>query len=204
LQICATDRQDDEGQLASIAHETLTNFKKTLLQGKRVLLRPPQASDYHEYAAVMKKSAAPHSRWVNGFKGRAQFNEYLREIAADNSFRFLVCRREDDAIVGMISLFHIVRRSLQGAFVGYVIAAPHTRRGYGTEALQLVVDFAFKKLKLHRVEATIHPDNAASIALARRAGFTLEGRLRRYLKIRGRWLDHERWSILREDPRPKC
>ena len=166
------------------------------------MLRPPRASDYREYAAAMKKNTAPPNRWINGFKGKAQFNEYLRDLNADNFFRFLVYRREDCAILGMISLFHIIRRSLQSGCVGYVITAPHLRQGYATEALQLVLDFAFKNLKLHRVEANIHPDNTASIALVRRAGFTREGCSRRYLKIRGQWLDHERWAILREDPRP--
>jgi [ribosomal protein S5]-alanine N-acetyltransferase len=180
----------------------LTTPKKTTLIGKRLLLRPPRPADYREYAAVMKKNGALHERWSNPTAGRAQFNDYLRSNPAENFFRFLICRREDKTIVGMISLFHIVRRSLQSACVGYVIAAPHTRQGHGTEALLLVLDFAFKKLKLHRVEANIHPDNVASIALARRAGFQLEGCSRRYLKVRGQWRDHERWAILKEDPRP--
>jgi ribosomal-protein-alanine N-acetyltransferase len=181
----------------------LTNPKKTLLKGKRIVLRPPRASDYREYAAAMKRNAALNGRWINRFKGKAQFNEYLQDLAREDYFRFLICRREDGAIVGMITLFHIIRRSLQSACVGYVIAVPHMRQGYATEALQSVLAFAFERLKLHRVEANIHPDNTASIALVRRAGFTLEGCSRRYLKIRGQWLDHERWAILREDPRPK-
>lgn len=67
-----------------------------------------------------------------------------------------------------------------------------------TEALQLVLEFAFKQLKLHRLEANIQPSNAASIALVKRAGFIREGYSERYLKICGRWRDHERWAILAE------
>ena len=58
---------------------------------------------------------------------------------------------------------------------------------------------AFDTLRLHRLEANIQPSNQASIALVRRAGFTREGFSRRYPKINGRWRDHERWAILRED-----
>jgi len=57
----------------------------------------------------------------------------------------------------------------------------------------------FVTMKLHRLEANIQPRNAASIAVVKRAGFSLEGYSRRYLKIGGRWRDHERWAILAED-----
>ena len=64
------------------------------------------------------------------------------------------------------------------------------------EGLQAVVRHAFGKLGLHRVEANIQPDNSASIALVRSCGFSQEGYSPRYLKIAGRWRDHERWARL--------
>jgi ribosomal-protein-alanine N-acetyltransferase len=68
-----------------------------------------------------------------------------------------------------------------------------------TDALKLMLRHAFGKLKLHRLEANIQPGNAASIALVRRAGFVREGFSRKYLKIGGKWRDHERWAIIAED-----
>lgn len=68
-----------------------------------------------------------------------------------------------------------------------------------TEALRLMLEHAFKELRLHRVEANVQPQNVSSIALIKRAGFVREGYSRRYLKIGGRWRDHERWAILSED-----
>ena len=65
--------------------------------------------------------------------------------------------------------------------------------------MQLVLRHAFQTLRLHRVEANIQPGNHASITLARRAGFHREGYSPRYLKIGGRWRDHERWALLAED-----
>jgi len=87
----------------------------------------------------------------------------------------------------------------RSAYLGYFVGARYARHGYMTEALQLMLDYAFRKLKLHRLEANIQPTNLSSIALVKRAGFMCEGYSRRYLKIGGRWRDHERWAILYED-----
>jgi ribosomal-protein-alanine N-acetyltransferase len=67
------------------------------------------------------------------------------------------------------------------------------------EAIQLVLREAFLELRLHRLEANIQPGNQASLALAKSAGFKREGFSPRYLKISGRWRDHERWALLAED-----
>jgi len=73
-----------------------------------------------------------------------------------------------------------------------------------TEAIALMLRYAFADLRLHRIEANIQPGNVASIALVKRAGFVKEGFSRRYLKIGGRWRDHERWAILAEDWRARA
>jgi len=72
-------------------------------------------------------------------------------------------------------------------------------QGYMTEGMRLALAQAFGPLKLHRLEANIQPANTDSIALVKRLGFKREGYSPRYLKIGGRWQDHERWAVLRED-----
>ena len=76
--------------------------------------------------------------------------------------------------------------------------APYARRGLMSAAMPLVLRYVFRSLKLHRIEANIQPDNHPSLALIRRAGFECEGYSPRYLKIAGRWRDHERWAMTLE------
>lgn len=128
-----------------------------------------------------------------------QWMAYLARRRRPDSPGFLVCRLADGAIVGGININEIVRGVFQSGYLGYQVGAPYARQGYMTEALALTVRIAFGRLRLHRVEANIQPGNKASIALVRRAGFRREGLSRRYLKIDGRWRDHERWALTNED-----
>jgi ribosomal-protein-alanine N-acetyltransferase len=113
-----------------------------------------------------------------------------------------VCRNEDGAIVGYFGLGQIVYGKFRNAYLGYYAFRPFAGKGYMREGLELVLRRAFGDLGLHRVQASIQPGNEPSIALVRAAGFRKEGLARRYLKIGGRWRDHEQWAITAEDRRP--
>jgi ribosomal-protein-alanine N-acetyltransferase len=120
-------------------------------------------------------------------------------MVSDSHRGFLVVLRESGDLVGSINLNNIIHGALQGAFLGYYAFTPYAGQGLVREGLLLVLKHAFQKLKLHRLEANIQPGILASIALARSCGFVREGFSRRYLKVGGRWEDHERWAILSED-----
>jgi ribosomal-protein-alanine N-acetyltransferase len=111
------------------------------------------------------------------------------------SFGFLSRRIDTGELAGYVGISEIVRGSFQSAYMGYYAFAGQEGQGLMRETLQLVLRVAFDEMKLHRVEANIQPENAASIALVRSIGFQKEGYSPRYLKIRGRWRDHERWAI---------
>lgn len=176
-----------------------TKTKNLVLAGKHIFLRPPVLADQKEYMAQLQQSLRV-SRWLgNPFTGKRRFADYVKPSKDGGYFRFFIFRNEDGRLVGSIGLFMIERKALQSGTTGYLVGAPYVRRGYATEALQLILRFAFRRLKLHRIEANIQPGNVASIALVKRAGFKREGYSPRYVKIRGRWRDHERWAILVEN-----
>ncbi len=99
-------------------------------------------------------------------------------------------------MVGVVNITNIVLGKFCSAHLGYYVFAGFERQGFMREGLQAAVRYAFTKLKLHRLEANIQPDNHASIALVKSCGFTKEGYSPRYLQIGGQWRDHERWAVV--------
>jgi ribosomal-protein-alanine N-acetyltransferase len=170
-----------------------------VIEGKRIFLRRPEQKDQAEYLALNRRSISFNRGLASPPTQPAQFEAFLGRCRVDTTACFFVCRRKDGVILGSVNLSQIFRGGFQSAYLGYQIGAEFAGQGYMTEALQLILRYAFVDLKLHRVEANIQPGNAASIALVKRTGFVREGFSRRYLKICGRWRDHERWAILVED-----
>ena len=178
----------------------LKNIKTNrVLIGKRVYLRKPTMEDCHEFLTLNRRSVRFHQGWISPPKIIPLFVAYLNRCDREDNQCFFIVRKQDDAIVGVINLSQIFRGGFLSAYLGYYIGVPYAGQGYMTEAMQLVLRYAFKVLKLHRLEANVQPDNKASIALVQRTGFHKEGYSKRYLKVCGRWRDHERWAILSEE-----
>lgn len=174
---------------------------KTLktVNGKKVFLRSPNSDDFAEFTTLNKASRKFHRNLVNPPLDEKSFAGFLQRNELETDCCFLICRSEDDAIVGGMALSQIFRKGFQNAYLGYYLAEKYTGKGYMTEAVNLILRFAFKELKLHRIEANVQPENKASIAVLQRCGFTREGFSRKYLKVGGRWRDHERFAIIVED-----
>jgi ribosomal-protein-alanine N-acetyltransferase len=165
----------------------------------RVFLRPPDGADRDEFISLMRASRAFHRPWATAPADDDRFATYLADSRRPDFEAMLLCRRSDLAILGFFNLSQISRGSLQSAYLGYAVGKPHAGQGYMSEGILLVLRRAFIDLRLHRVEANIQPGNRASVALAQGAGFRREGFSPRYLKIGGRWRDHERYAILAEE-----
>jgi [ribosomal protein S5]-alanine N-acetyltransferase len=165
--------------------------------GRHVFIRTPVRHDAPALAELARASLRLHHPWVYPPTNTATVARWLR-TTGPNRHRLLVCRRGDGAIVGVVNVSEIVRSAFQSAYLGYYAFRPHAGQGYMTQGLALVLRHAFATLGLHRLEANIQPANHPSRALVRGLGFRKEGFSPRYLKIGGRWRDHERWAMVRE------
>ena len=166
--------------------------------GDKVLLRAPTSKDCAEFIALNRASRHFHRGLVSPPTTLEQFAAFLKRSDTETSICVFICLVTDGSIIGAMSLSQIFRGGFQNAYLGYYVGASYANQGYMTQALELLLRYAFKQLKLHRLEANIQPHNVASIALVKRSGFRKEGFSPRYLKISGRWQDHERWAILAE------
>lgn len=96
----------------------------------------------------------------------------------------------DGKFAGQLTIGNVTHGALRSAWIGYWVASEFVGGGIATAALALGLDHCFGPVMLHRVEATVRPENAASRAVLAKAGFREEGLLQRYLDVDGAWRDH--------------
>jgi [ribosomal protein S5]-alanine N-acetyltransferase len=176
------------------------------LTGDRVFLRPPERGDYEAWASLRASSRNFLTPWepswppdaLSRASFRARVSRYAEDWRTDQAYNLLIFAR-DETLLGGIGLSNIRRGVSETASLGYWVGEAFAGQRYMTEALPLVLDFAFDRLGLHRVEAACLPNNTPSGSLLRRAGFRQEGYAREYLCIEGKWQDHLLFAILRGD-----
>lgn len=165
----------------------------------RVRLERPTLRAATDFLSAVHRSRKLHVPWVRPPGTAAAYRAFVRGSRSPTHVAYLIRLRANEELVGVAGISEIVRGSLRNAYLGYYAFAPHQRQGLMTEGLSLVIKQAFGPLRLHRLEANVQPGNRASLKLVRRLGFRREGFSRRYLKIRGRWRDHQRWALLADE-----
>jgi ribosomal-protein-alanine N-acetyltransferase len=116
--------------------------------------------------------------------------------AKDEGYFWGVFLSESDSLIGLVSLTEVVRGPIQSSWLGYTLDGDQNGRGYTTEAVRLVIDYAFKVLKLHRIEAGVMPHNRASIRVLEKAGFEHEGLSKKNVLVNGKWEDHLHFATI--------
>lgn len=120
-----------------------------------------------------------------------------REARAGRAFPFAVTY--EDRLVGQVNVSGVVRGAFDNGVLGYWVDQRVAGRGVVPTAVALVVDHCFDVAGLHRLEANVRPENAASRRVVDKLGFRREGRHERYLHIDGAWRDHLTYALVRDD-----
>ena len=189
----------------------LGNRRRVKLESERLTLRPPAHGDYRAWAGLRDASRdflAPwEPTWADDHLTRRSFTNRVywsqRSIGAGTAVPLFLIRREDQQLLGAITLDNIRRGPAQAGTTGYWVGAPYARQGYMREALETVVHYAFTALDLSRIEAGCLPENTPSRRLLEQCGYKYEGVAQSYLQINGRWRNHVLYANLRHDRRGK-
>jgi RimJ/RimL family protein N-acetyltransferase len=172
------------------------------LQGKRVRLRGPRREDAEALFALFSDPAVMRywSRPPMTTLGEAQglVGEMLDSFEQRSLLNWMVTTRDDDGVIGTCTLFRIDPRH-RHAEIGYALRSDHWGRGIAGEAVALVLDWAFRRLDLQRVEADIDPRNDGSRQLLARLGFSSEGVMRQRFFVGDEATDSEIFGLLAAD-----
>jgi [ribosomal protein S5]-alanine N-acetyltransferase len=169
-----------------------------LLETARLRLRPLQAGDA---AAVFRLFADPEVvRYydLEQMTVEAQAAELIarqaRRFESGQAMRWGIAQHAGDTVIGTVG--YVLNAEHASAGLGYDLASPYWRRGIMSEALRVIINYGFKGLMLHRIQALVMPGNEPSIALLEKLGFTNEGLLRDYVFLKGRFHDMFCFSLL--------
>jgi RimJ/RimL family protein N-acetyltransferase len=118
-----------------------------------------------------------------------------KEFEADADERWYIAQDKGGTPIGFLA--H--GKCGGGCWIGYVLEPGARGHGYGTEAVQLIVDYLFLHKDIGRVQAETHPANVASRRVLEKVGFSFEGLIRRSFFTRGTWRDTAMHSLLRDE-----
>ena len=180
-----------------------TSFPEILLHAERIFMRPPQISDWQQWASLRaknKKHIQPFEPlWAENALEEAFFERRVqrqsREWHLGIANAFLIFKSSDRQLIGGMNINNICRGAAQYAALGYWIDQDHEGQGYMAEALNVTLKYCFEDLELHRVNASCLPHNPRSKKTLLKAGFQEEGFAEKYLQIDGDWQDHELFGL---------
>ena len=157
--------------------------------GERLYLSPVSTDDAEKYI-----------KWMNDEAMAVDFNQYSGVVATKNDLKWLfepqngiqryaIVLLDGDVLIGGIALQnidHLSRSAFFGIFIG---EEEHRGKGYGTEAIRLIVHYGFKTLNLNNISLSVHVENHAAIACYKKVGFKEYGRRRECWFRNGKYLD---------------
>ncbi|AQQ52479.1 GNAT family N-acetyltransferase [Planococcus lenghuensis] len=180
---------------------------KLLFNGRKCYIRAMTPDDAEEMVQLLVRNrdywSVYEPRHQDSYFTVAVQRQKIREsqyqMRENREYSFGIYDLGTDRLIGHISLYSIKRLPFLNALAGYSVDEAYAGKGIATEALQLVLDFGFDHLSLHRIEAYVSPENTGSIRVLEKAGLQREGLLREFLFINGKWRDHYHYAMLEGD-----
>ena len=182
---------------------------KLAIETERMTLRLPLHEDHRHWAGLREASAAFLQPWEPAWSSdhltRKSFSARVywaqRASSEESALPLFLIRREDQRLLGAVTLDNIRRGPGQAGTIGYWIGQPYARNGYMREAVVALIHYAFTRLDLSRIESACLPENTPSRGLLEKCGYKYEGVAQSYLQINGRWRNHVLYANLRSDRR---
>jgi len=107
-------------------------------------------------------------------QAKKSVNFFLNGFVDKKFLKWCIARKEDNKVIGIITLHHIDVWSFRGE-IGYMLNKKFWRQNVMSEAGEKIIKYAFNEVGFNRIEAHVHPDNRASIRLCEKLGFQREG-----------------------------
>jgi ribosomal-protein-alanine N-acetyltransferase len=181
----------------------------TTLRSERLLMLASTPDLAEAVSDYQSRNAAHFNRWDpirpadywTVEPTRARLAEYATAFQAGTLWRYWFVRPEvPDRVVGQCALSQVARGVFQSAMLGYSLDATEVGHGLMHEALGRLRDEVFSPaVWLHRIQASVRPENDRSRHVLERMGFQREGYSPRYLYIHGAWRDHETFALINPD-----
>lgn len=178
------------------------SFPSPILETSRLFLPPISHSDleyiYHHFSNPEVSRYLLDEDPVNHLDHAQEIVNFYMSPGGVTHNRWIIIEKTGNQPIGTCG-YHKWDRRNRRSEIGYDLDPSFWRKGFTTEALQIMLHFGFEQMELHRIEALVFPENIASIRTLEKVGFHREGLLRDYFFMNGHFYNHLIFSLLPDD-----
>ena len=164
-------------------------MKVPKLENKKLILRKFSLKDINDLLELKNRRV----------KNKRDAEKFIKNSVSKTNFYLAVFLKEENKVIGHVELCHLDWWDFDAGEIAYHFNKKYWGQGYATESARLLINYCFKKLKLHKVYADTDQNNLASQRVLAKLGFKLEGRIRDRRKIKGKWVDEFAYGLLKKE-----